>query len=81
MTANQIDPMAEHETIAKGDVIQIDPDQDRVFGGCLMLVTEVKGWGVQAAALVPESNGPKAAYYRAPWGRFAKVGAAAWPID
>jgi hypothetical protein len=67
--------------VAVGDVIQIDPEQDRRFGGCLLLVTEVKGWGVVASVLVPNGAGPAQAPYRAPWGRFARIGPAAWPLE
>ena len=31
----------------EGDVVQIDPEHDSVFGSSFMVVTEVKSWGVQ----------------------------------
>lgn len=31
--------------IKPGDVVQIDPSHDERFGGCFMLVTDVKSWG------------------------------------
>jgi hypothetical protein len=32
--------------IEVGDIVQVDPSKD-VFGGCLVVVTEVKSWGIQ----------------------------------
>lgn len=31
----------------EGDIVQIDPDHDKMFGGKLMIVTEPKDWGAQ----------------------------------
>jgi hypothetical protein len=28
------------------DIVQVDPNFE-VFGGCMVVVTEVKGWGIQ----------------------------------
>ena len=28
------------------DIVQVDPSRD-VFGGCMVVVTEIKGWGIQ----------------------------------
>jgi len=32
--------------IEVGDIVQVDPSKD-VFGGCMVVVTEVKSWGIQ----------------------------------
>ena len=32
--------------IEVGDIVQVDPSKE-VFGGCLVVVTEVKPWGIQ----------------------------------
>ena len=29
-----------------GDIVQVDPSKE-VFGGCMVVVTEVKSWGIQ----------------------------------
>ena len=29
-----------------GDIVQVDPSKE-MFGGCMVVVTEVKTWGVQ----------------------------------
>jgi hypothetical protein len=39
----------------KGDVIQLT-DITHAWYPCLMVVGEVKSWGVQACVLVPQSN-------------------------
>jgi hypothetical protein len=57
------------------DVVQIDPAHDEVFGGCLLVVTEVKGWGVQGFVQVP---GQGQAYYRVRTEACARVGRLHW---
>jgi len=32
--------------IEVGDIVQVDPSKE-VFGGCMVVVTEVKSWGIQ----------------------------------
>lgn len=29
-----------------GDIVQVNPDFE-VFGGCMVVVTEIKSWGIQ----------------------------------
>jgi hypothetical protein len=36
-----------------GDIVQIYPEHDKTFGGCLMIVTEVYGWGAEGYFDVP----------------------------
>ncbi len=44
-----------------------------------MFVTEVKAWGVQCMLFIPGASGNmNAAYYRAEFGTFAKIGRPAW---
>lgn len=57
------------------DVIQIDPEHDERFGGCFLLVTEAKSWGVQGFVQIP---GGGQAYYRLPWSGGERVGRAVW---
>lgn len=61
-----------------GHVVQIDPSHDPVFGGCLMIVTEVKSWGAQGCIRVPKSPQGGDAYYRCPFEKMELVGAATW---
>lgn len=65
----------EQRELRPGDVVQIDPAHDEVFGGCLMLVTEPKAWGAQGSVRVP---GRGEAYYRVPWSAMEYVGPATW---
>lgn len=62
-----------------GDIVQIDPEHDDVFGACFMTVTEVRPWGLIGYVRVP-GKGDKGgnAYYRVPHGKYARVGAAEW---
>lgn len=39
----------------KGDIVQII-DEKHPWFPCLLIVDEVKSWGVQAACLIPNSN-------------------------
>ena len=39
----------------KGDIVQIT-DEKHPWFPCLLIVDEVKPWGVQAACLIPNSN-------------------------
>jgi hypothetical protein len=66
--------------VAVGDVIQLDPAAHEAFGGCLLIVEEVRTWGLVAAALIPQGGGPAHAPYRVAWGAFARIGPAAWPL-
>lgn len=61
------------------DIIQLAPEQSP-WGPLLMIVSEVKTWGVQAYALIPEERDkpPSAMFLRAEFGRFVVVGRAVW---
>lgn len=61
------------------DVVQLDPvlTENAAFAGCLMVVTELKPWGVQGyvQALGDTREAPGGqAYYRAKWGTFEETG-------
>ena len=36
-----------------GQVVQINPEHDEVFGGCLMVITDPKSWGAQGRGSRP----------------------------
>ena len=62
-----------------GEIIQLNPEttRNKMFAGCLMIVTEVKGdWGcqgyVQGLGVNGEPCGP--AYYRAKWEEMEPTG-------
>lgn len=61
-----------------GDVIQIDPDHDPIFAGCLMVVTEEKPWGAQGYISSPDNPKPKFAFYRLKFENGVKIGEAEW---
>lgn len=69
------------------DIVQLDPEEteNKMFAGCLMIVTEVKAWGVQGyvQALGEKGEAPKGqAYYRAKSGTFAATGGiAVWSAE
>jgi hypothetical protein len=45
-----------------GDVFRIKKESDECFGDCLMIIDEVKNWGVICYMTVPGQGG--LAYYR-----------------
>lgn len=65
--------------IAVHDVVQII-DDGYAWYPCLLLVTQVRPWGVQACVLIPKSNDgsqpPSEAYTRLTWEQIAYVGTA-----
>lgn len=60
--------------LQKDDIVQLDPEHhthhDGFWAGALLVVTEVKSWGVQGYVRVPDG----AAHYRAKNGTFEHVG-------
>lgn len=62
---------AERPKVQPFDIVQIDPAHPGIFGGSLMVVTEVRPWGVQGYVTIPNGGD---AYYRCPWGTFAPTG-------
>jgi hypothetical protein len=70
--------MADDEStpVLPGDIVQITDQQERWFQA-LLVVEEVRRWGVQGHALVPGPNGVQRAYYRVAHDRYQLVGTAA----
>lgn len=64
-----------------GDILQIDVEHDEVFGGCLMIVTEVKSWGAQGYFQIPANSDVKLAYYRVKYENAERVGTAIYVHD
>jgi len=64
--------------LESGDILQIDPEQDDVFGGCLMVVSEPKTWGAQGYVCTPGREG--GAYSRWPGANMEMVGRAGWVL-
>jgi hypothetical protein len=63
--------------ISVGDVVQIDPTRDAIFGGHFLVVTEVKSWGVQGYCRPLDALGGLA-YYRVPFEQCVRIGKAEW---
>ena len=63
-----------------GDIVQIDPAHDEVFGGCFMQVTEPKSWGAQGFVVALPTKHTKfgRAYYRCKFENMEWVGRAVW---
>lgn len=56
------------------DIAQIDP-RDTRFGGCFMIITELKDWGVAGFVTLP---GKERTYVRKKWDDIQWVGSAEW---
>lgn len=63
--------------IKPGVIVQLDPEKtgNPMFAACLMVVTEMKSWGVQGYVQTTGQNGKPGgqAYYRAKFGTFLPV--------
>ena len=57
-----------------GDLVQIDPAHDVLFGGRIMIVAEPKPWGAKGLVRMPKFD----AYYRVGWEHMELVGRAEW---
>lgn len=68
-----------------GQLVQLNPETvgNRMFAGCIMVVTEPKSWGAQGyvQALGENGNPGGQAYYRAKWDDMEPVGFAEWTIE
>lgn len=78
--------MTNETPIMPGEIVQLNPETtgNKAFRGCLMVVSEVRQWGVQGyvqslGATRDEMGGQ--AYYRADTGTFERTGGKApWII-
>lgn len=69
--------------VVADDIVQLSPDaKNPMFAGCLLVVTEVKTWGVQGYVQALGEHGQPGgqAYYRAEWDEVELVGRAAWVV-
>lgn len=74
----------EPRELKPGDVVQIHPDTDPIFGGAFMMVEDPKSFGCQGYVLVlPTSGKPGGrAYYRCEWEKMEYIGRAEFvPLD
>jgi len=74
--------MNQSSRIAKGSVVQLSPEDcgNPMFGGCFLLVDEVRTWGVIGFVQALGENGCRGgqAWYRAKWEEFEYCGEAQW---
>lgn len=73
----------EAEQLEIGDIVQIQPESDPIFGAALMIVTEPKSWGAQGYVHVLGNSDAVTtfkglAYYRCKFENMKKVGKAEW---
>lgn len=65
--------------LQRHDIVQI-VDSTHVWFPCLLIVSEVKSWGIQGFCLIPTSNdgseSPGSAYLRVKFDQIEKVGRA-----
>lgn len=64
--------------VAVGDVVQIKPHDGKNFGGCFMVVEEVRPWGLTGYCQVP---GRGVAYCRVETADHHRIGRAEWLLD
>jgi hypothetical protein len=64
------------QQIAENDLIQVNEDGPANWFRCILVVDEVKPWGVQAYAIIPQSRDkPSAdAFMRLSWNEFETLG-------
>lgn len=64
--------------IQQHEIVQVDPKHD-TFGGCLVVVDEVKEWGIQG--YVQNAGQPGQAWIRLKFGDFESTGGRAiWTV-
>jgi len=61
--------------LCPGHIFQIEPEHDDVFGGCLLIATEIHKWGVCGYFDIP---GHGQAFYRCDYEYMELVGYAIW---
>lgn len=68
-----------------GELVQLSPNtvRNRMFAGCIMVVTEPKHFGAQGyvQALGHDGKPGGQAYYRATWDEMEPVGIAEWIVQ
>lgn len=76
--------MSETKPIEVGDLVQLSPETCRnpMFGGCILVVTELKSFGVQGYVQAFGKNEQIGgqAYYRAGFDEFEPCGKAVWVV-
>lgn len=73
-------PKKQEPVVVEGDVIQLKPNHE--WGPLLMIVDQVKAWGVRCYLETPVVRGGDANlfYLRVNYGEFVCIGPSAWYI-
>jgi hypothetical protein len=70
--------MTQDASIKHDDIVQVNPSKE-MFGGCMVVVTEVKGWGIQGYVQSAGVDGQQ--YIRLKFGEFEFTGGkAVWIV-
>lgn len=73
---------SEGQVLRPGALVQIDPAHDARFGGLVLVVEDVRPWGVMGYVPVPQGQGQARAYYKVEWAHVERVGELEWvPAD
>jgi hypothetical protein len=67
-------PPAAGDELQPGDVVQLRPDTDVVFGGMMLRVTRVTKWSIEGYLLSPHRCGSKEAWHRYTPGQVTRIG-------
>lgn len=75
----------EKRELKRGDIVQVNPEsqlgeKNGFFAACLVVVDEIKGFGIQGFVMVPDTRGalPKRAFCRFNWADIELVGHCEW---
>jgi hypothetical protein len=63
--------MTQDSSIKRDDIVQVNPEKE-MFGGCMVVVTEVKSWGIQGYVQSAGVDGQQ--YIRLKFGEFESTG-------
>jgi hypothetical protein len=68
--------MGESKQVAENDLVQVNEDGPSNWFRCVLVVDEVKSWGVQAYAIIPQARdkGSADAFMRLNWNEFDTLG-------
>lgn len=68
--------MAESKQVAEHDLIQVNEDGPPNWFRCILVVDEVRNWGVQAYAIIPQASDKCSAdaFMRLSWSEFETLG-------
>jgi hypothetical protein len=69
--------MSESKQVAVSDLIQVNEEGPMNWFRCILVVDEVKSWGVQAYAIIPQARDKTSAdaFMRLSWNEFDTLGA------